>query len=109
MEGGCGSTENIEGVLLVISTGRSFADMPPQKGSLDWLLVPVGIGTREGVKTEVLLSYIRGWCDQTVGLSLVMSVCTGCALLAAAGVLDGRCVWGLFVLKFKHSFADIAP
>jgi putative intracellular protease/amidase len=79
---------------MTLLAERSFTDMPPQKGSLDWLLVPGGIGTRKEVKNEVLLSYIRCWCDPAVGLSLVMSVCTGSALLAAAGVLDGRWVQG---------------
>ena len=77
---------------MTLLAERSFADMPPQKGSLDWLLVPGGIGTRDGVNNKVLLSYIRGWCEPAVGVSLVMSVCTGSALLAAAGVLDGRWV-----------------
>jgi putative intracellular protease/amidase len=70
--------------------GASFTDMPAQHGSIDWLLVPGGIGSRQEVHSEVMLQYIRSWCDPAVGLALVMSVCTGSALLAAAGVLDGR-------------------
>jgi putative intracellular protease/amidase len=64
---------------------------PPQQ-PLDWLLVPGGIGTRQEVSNTALLDFIRACCDPAAGLSLVMSVCTGSALLAAAGVLDGRCV-----------------
>lgn len=64
--------------------------MAPQQDKLDWLLVPGGIGSREEVKNTVLLDYIKGWCEPAAGLGLVMSVCTGSALLAAAGVLDGR-------------------
>jgi len=68
----------------------SFADSAPHSRSLNWLLVPGGVGTRQEVHNEVLLQFIRSWCDPAAGLSLVMSVCTGSALLAAAGVLDSR-------------------
>lgn len=68
---------------------HSDSNPPP---SLNWLLVPGGIGTRQEVHNTVLLDYIRSWCADpaAAGLDLVMSVCTGSALLAAAGVLDGR-------------------
>ena len=82
---------------------------------LDWLLVPGGVGTRALAKgdtpaSQSLLEFIRFACDYekgsdgsnsngstgsgsdgNKGLSLIMSVCTGAALLAAAGVLNGRC------------------
>ena len=54
---------------------------------LDWLLVPGGIGTRREVNNAALISWIR---DRVPKLELVLSVCTGAALLAQAGVLNGH-------------------
>ena len=56
-------------------------------GDLDWLLVPGGAGARREVGHQALLAWIR---HQVPTLELVMSVCTGAAILAAAGILDGR-------------------
>jgi len=53
----------------------------------DLLLVPGGRGTRPGVNDEALLGWIAAAADAT---EIVMSVCTGSALLAKAGVLDGK-------------------
>jgi transcriptional regulator GlxA family with amidase domain len=52
----------------------------------DILLVPGGRGTRKEVGNSTLLEWIR---DQSTGAEYVTSVCTGSALLAKAGVLDG--------------------
>ena len=52
----------------------------------DILLVPGGRGAREEVGNSTLLEWIR---DQSKGAEYVTSVCTGSALLAKAGVLDG--------------------
>jgi transcriptional regulator GlxA family with amidase domain len=52
--------------------------------------VPGGIGTRREAANPALLEYIRAWAAPSSGLQLCMSVCTGAALLAAAGALDGR-------------------
>lgn len=51
------------------------------------LLIPGGIGTRTLVKND---QWIRQLADLAARSPQVMSVCTGSALLAAAGVLDGR-------------------
>lgn len=52
----------------------------------DLLLVPGGQGTRTEVANPVLLE----WLSQAAGSAqLVASVCTGSALLAKAGLLDG--------------------
>lgn len=59
------------------------ADCPP----LDVLLVPGGIGTRAGVEDETLLGWLR---QRAAAATVVLSVCTGSALLARAGILDGR-------------------
>jgi putative intracellular protease/amidase len=52
----------------------------------DILLVPGGKGTRKEVDNQRLLDWIR---DQSTAAEYVTSVCTGSALLARAGVLDG--------------------
>ena len=59
-----------------------FADAPP----FDLLLVPGGIGTRRELANPALLAYLRASCARA---QYVASVCTGSALLARAGVLDG--------------------
>ena len=60
----------------------SFQSAP----AIDVLLVPGGIGTRGEVNNPVLLNWLKGRSQQA---ELVASVCTGSALLAKAGVLDG--------------------
>ena len=60
----------------------SFQSAP----AIDVLLVPGGIGTRREVDNQVLLDWIKERSEQA---ELVASVCTGSALLAEAGVLDG--------------------
>jgi transcriptional regulator GlxA family with amidase domain len=52
----------------------------------DIVLVPGGPGTRRLVNDEAFLSWLRAWATPA---RLVTSVCTGSAVLAAAGLLDG--------------------
>ena len=54
--------------------------------AIDVLLVPGGIGTRREVNNPVLLNWLKERSQQA---ELVILVCTGSALLAKAGVLDG--------------------
>ena len=54
---------------------------------LDVLLVPGGMGTRREVDNARLVRWIGAAADAA---EVVASVCTGAALLARAGVLDGR-------------------
>ncbi|HRD70027.1 MAG TPA: DJ-1/PfpI family protein [Legionella sp.] len=54
---------------------------------LNYLLVPGGLGTRTEIDNSTLIAWIKA---QSVKLELVLSVCTGAALLAKAGVLDGH-------------------
>lgn len=61
----------------------SFDDVP----ALDILLVPGGVGTIPELENEKLLDFLRSRSRQA---QIVSSVCTGSALLARAGVLDGR-------------------
>jgi putative intracellular protease/amidase len=60
-----------------------FADCPP----LDVVLVPGGVGTRQEGANEVLLEWLR---QRSAAAQFVTSVCTGSALLARAGLLEGR-------------------
>jgi putative intracellular protease/amidase len=62
---------------------HSFDDAPP----LDVLLVPGGIGTIPSLANETLLGFIRKRAEKT---QVVASVCTGSALLAKSGILDGK-------------------
>jgi len=66
---------------------HGYADAPP----LDILLVPGGFGTVPALADEALLAFIRQ-CARTraPGTPILASVCTGSALLARAGVLDGH-------------------
>jgi transcriptional regulator GlxA family with amidase domain len=52
----------------------------------DIVLVPGGIGTRRLVDDRAFVEWLAGWARPA---DLVTSVCTGSALLAAAGLLDG--------------------
>lgn len=53
---------------------------------LDYLLVPGGKGTRKEVYNHHLIHWIK---TRSMLADLTLSVCTGAALLAKAGVLDG--------------------
>ena len=61
-------------------------DQLSEAPALDVLLVPGGTGTRREVDNPVLLDWLKERSQQA---ELVISVCTGSALLAKAGVLDG--------------------
>lgn len=76
-----GPTVSSQGPEAVAS--RPFEPRQPY----DILLVPGGAGTRSEVHNEILLKWIRDTADEA---EYVLSVCTGSALLAKAGVLDGR-------------------
>jgi transcriptional regulator GlxA family with amidase domain len=51
------------------------------------LLVPGGFGTRTEWANPALIAFLR---ERAPKAEVTMSVCTGSALLAAAGLLDGR-------------------
>ncbi len=61
---------------------HSFEDCPP----LDLVLVPGGIGTLAALESEKLADFLRRRAESA---RVTMSVCTGSALLAKAGLLDG--------------------
>jgi len=57
------------------------------KSGTDIFLVPGGYGTRKEVENILLLNKIREISNLS---KFVLSVCTGSALLAKAGLLDGK-------------------
>ena len=61
----------------------SFADAP----ALDLLLVPGGQGTRVEMKNPVLLEWLAAASENC---KWITSVCTGAALLHAAGLVKGK-------------------
>jgi transcriptional regulator GlxA family with amidase domain len=75
-----GPVASAQGPRTVADYG--FDDCP----HLDMFLVPGGMGTRREVENPVLLRWLR---ERAAKAELVMSVCTGSALLARAGLLDG--------------------
>jgi putative intracellular protease/amidase len=60
-----------------------FVDCPP----LDLVMIPGGIGTVPELYNTVMLDWLRARGNDA---EILMSVCSGSALLAEAGVLDGR-------------------
>lgn len=67
----------------------SFADCP----HLDLLLVPGGFGTFQVLSDEETLGWLRERAEGKDGdgaAEITMSVCSGSAILAKAGLLDGR-------------------
>lgn len=60
-----------------------FDDCPP----LDLVLVPGGMGTLAEVKNPAMLDWLKARSKEA---EIVMSVCSGSAILAEAGLLDGR-------------------
>jgi transcriptional regulator GlxA family with amidase domain len=61
----------------------SYADCPP----LDLILLPGGIGTMAELENDSLLNFLR---ERSTEAQYTMSVCSGSAILARAGLLDGR-------------------
>lgn len=61
----------------------SFADAEPA----DLVLLPGGFGTIPELENEALLTFLR---EQAETAQYVASVCTGSALLAKTGLLDGK-------------------
>jgi putative intracellular protease/amidase len=62
---------------------HSYADAP----KLDLILLPGGIGTFPQLENAAMIDFLRKRAPQA---ELTMSVCSGSALLAKAGLLDGR-------------------
>lgn len=75
-----GPVASSQGAQVTATTAYEAAATP------DIMLIPGGIGARRLVADETFLSWLRAWAAPA---SLVTSVCTGSAVLAAAGLLDG--------------------
>lgn len=75
-----GPVTSSQGVAVV--AGTAYAAAPPA----DIVLVPGGQGTRRLVHDEPFLRWLHDWAGTA---AIVSSVCTGSAVLAAAGLLDG--------------------
>lgn len=68
---------------LATHADHAFADAPP----FDILLVPGGFGTRTAVRDE---RFIATLADASRRAAVTATVCTGSALLARTGLMDGR-------------------
>ncbi|ADJ48263.1 ThiJ/PfpI family protein [Amycolatopsis mediterranei S699] len=69
-----------QGISVSVTDTRDDAPEP------DIILVPGGRGTRTLVRQQPFLTWLAGYARSA---PLVTSVCTGSAVLAAAGLLDG--------------------
>ncbi|MBI4517946.1 MAG: DJ-1/PfpI family protein [Deltaproteobacteria bacterium] len=76
-----GAVASAQGPAVVADYG--FDNCP----HLDLLLVPGGIGTREEIDNQAMLDWLA---QRVAAAEIAMTVCTGTALFARAGVLDGR-------------------
>ncbi|HTV11924.1 MAG TPA: DJ-1/PfpI family protein, partial [Acidimicrobiales bacterium] len=75
-----GPVRSSQGPSVFAETTYAEAEVP------DVVLVPGGIGTRALVQDSSFRSWLAGWALQA---EIVASVCTGSAVLASAGLLDG--------------------
>ena len=66
-----------------VMADTTFTDAPP----LDILLIPGGFGTRPELENTAMMTFLK---DRSSHAQVVSSVCTGSALLAKAGLLDGK-------------------
>ena len=85
-----------------VHADHGLEDCPP----LDLLLVPGGIGTRTEVDNARLVDWLRA---RSRDLEMAMTVCTGSALLAAAGLLDGRRATTNKMLEFASVRTSAIP
>jgi transcriptional regulator GlxA family with amidase domain len=76
-----GPVQSTQGPKVVADYG--FDNCP----DLDLVLVPGGRGTLKELGNAKMMDWLRQRADKA---EIVMSVCTGSALLAKAGLLDGR-------------------
>ena len=75
-----GPVRSAQGPEVLAADCYSNASVP------DIVLVPGGIGTRSLVEDGGFLAWLASWAGSA---QLVTSVCTGSAVLASAGLLDG--------------------
>jgi putative intracellular protease/amidase len=75
-----GAVRSSQGAEVIATDSFATADTP------DIVMVPGGMGTRTLVNDTDFLHEFSNWAESA---ELLTSVCTGSALLAAAGLLDG--------------------
>ncbi len=91
---------NLPGVIDVHLVAQNQGPVPSAQGPqalaelgfddcphLDMILVPGGIGTRAEIDNPVLIDWLT---RRVEAAEIAMTVCTGTALYARAGVLDGK-------------------
>jgi transcriptional regulator GlxA family with amidase domain len=66
-----------------VNPHHTFETLPPA----DLFLIPGGFGTRREMHNPVLLDWVK---QQAMTAELILSVCTGSFVLAAAGLLQGK-------------------
>jgi transcriptional regulator GlxA family with amidase domain len=76
-----GSVRSAQGPKTVAEFG--FSECP----RLDLILLPGGIGTVKQLHNVAMLEFLK---DRSLSAEVTMSVCSGSAILAKAGLLDGR-------------------
>jgi transcriptional regulator GlxA family with amidase domain len=76
-----GAVRSAQAISVVAEHG--FADCP----KLDFVLVPGGIGTRNEIDNRAMMDFLKA---RVAEAEVAMTVCTGTALFAKAGLLDGH-------------------
>lgn len=80
---------SVEGGIKTSTQGVSISTqkLSATDNNCDILLIPGGIGTRKEVDNQELVEITRSLSQQS---RYTLTVCTGSALLAQSGLLDGR-------------------
>lgn len=79
---------SLQGGVVVSSTGAQILTRPINSAQkCEILLMPGGFGTRSLVESEEFIACLRELAENSL---YVLGVCTGSALLAKTGLLDGR-------------------
>lgn len=76
-----GQIKNSHGVSILTEGVEEIKD------NLDIFLIPGGLGTRKEITNSLLIDRIRKFSEAS---KYVMTVCTGSALLAKTGLLNGK-------------------
>lgn len=80
---------SLSGGLIGNSHGISISTekLEPEHSNSEIIIIPGGAGTRLGVNNALLIDTIR---KISVSSNYVLTICTGSALLAKTGLLEGR-------------------
>ncbi|CAM3335219.1 DJ-1/PfpI family protein [Tsukamurella hominis] len=85
---------------VTVNSDHTYAAAPAP----DIILVPGGLATREVITDDAFLAWLRG---HGTAARLVTSVCTGSALLAAAGLLEGyRATSNKYAFRWVETFGS---